>query len=168
MKSKEIKTCSTCKRDLPKTHFHKNRSKKDGLQNQCKDCHMVCIKKYQYNKYHTNNLYRYTCNIRQMLYRAFKKQGYTKPVESQVMLGCSFEELQSHLEASFQQQYKIPLDYAKDVLKWECEIDHIIPLSKATCENHIIRLNHYSNLRLLKKDHNRQKGSKLDFEVPLF
>jgi len=34
----EVKTCSTCKRELGVERFSKHKSHKDGLQSQCKDC----------------------------------------------------------------------------------------------------------------------------------
>lgn len=33
-----MKNCSTCKKSLPSTEFHKDASKKDGLHNNCKTC----------------------------------------------------------------------------------------------------------------------------------
>lgn len=34
----ELKRCSRCGRELPRTDFHKSASKKDGLQSECKEC----------------------------------------------------------------------------------------------------------------------------------
>lgn len=36
-----MKQCSKCKITKPKEAFNKNKSKKDGLQNQCKQCHCL-------------------------------------------------------------------------------------------------------------------------------
>lgn len=33
-----MKTCTICKEDLPRSQFNKNKSKKDGLQNFCREC----------------------------------------------------------------------------------------------------------------------------------
>lgn len=33
-----MKTCCRCKRSLPPSAFHKNRTQKDGLQRTCKEC----------------------------------------------------------------------------------------------------------------------------------
>lgn len=46
----EIKTkvCSKCKRELPTTEFHRNKTTKDGLQRHCKEC----TKLYDANKKH--------------------------------------------------------------------------------------------------------------------
>lgn len=32
------KCCARCKKDLPLSQFHNNRSTKDGLQSYCKEC----------------------------------------------------------------------------------------------------------------------------------
>ena len=44
-------------------------------------------------------------------------------------------------------------------------IDHIIPLDTAKIENDIIRLNHYTNLQLLKPLDNWQKKNKLNWKL---
>lgn len=50
------KVCSDCKKELPKTEFHKNRRCKDGLNRRCKVCHhqsnLRVMRKYpeRYNK----------------------------------------------------------------------------------------------------------------------
>ena len=34
-----MKTCSKCKKNKPLEEFPKNKSRKDGIHNHCKDCH---------------------------------------------------------------------------------------------------------------------------------
>lgn len=46
-----MKTCSRCKQEKDRTEFYLNRSKKDGLSGNCKDCHKSSLKgHYQRNK----------------------------------------------------------------------------------------------------------------------
>lgn len=46
-----MKTCSKCKKDKPLTEFHKNRSRPDGHQGQCKPCKAEVQKQwYEKNK----------------------------------------------------------------------------------------------------------------------
>lgn len=45
----EYKICSKCKRELPISHFHKDKSKKDGYRADCKECRKPITKKY-YNE----------------------------------------------------------------------------------------------------------------------
>jgi hypothetical protein len=63
-----MKRCCTCKSNLELSHFNKNRSKKDGLANQCKSCH-----KSANNKYILTNLEKY-----KRLRRAIGKNQYKK------------------------------------------------------------------------------------------
>ena len=46
------------------------------------------------------------------------------------------------------------------------ELDHIYPVSKATSEEHLIQLNHYTNFRPLWFEDNRSKHNKIE-EVQL-
>lgn len=41
-----MKTCSICKKELPKTNFHKRAASKDGLNRCCKTCAVAYVKKY--------------------------------------------------------------------------------------------------------------------------
>ena len=45
--------------------------------------------------------------------------------------------------------------------KEKVHIDHIIPLATAKTEEEVIKLNHYTNLQLLKAKDNLKKGSKI-------
>lgn len=44
------KFCTSCKRVLPATEYHRNRAKSDGLQVQCKSCHGESICRYREKK----------------------------------------------------------------------------------------------------------------------
>lgn len=44
-----MKTCCSCKEEKPLTQFNKNKSKKDGYNNMCKDCSRSSSKKYYAN-----------------------------------------------------------------------------------------------------------------------
>ena len=67
------------------------------------------------------------------------------------MLGCSWEELKTHIENQF-----------TEGMSWdrlsEIHIDHIIPLASATTEEDLIKLAHYTNLQPLWAKDNISKG----------
>jgi hypothetical protein len=42
----ENKVCSACKESLPVTRFHRDKSRKDGLNSQCKSCKSVMTKEH--------------------------------------------------------------------------------------------------------------------------
>jgi len=86
-----------------------------------------------------------------------------------VCKGCNkqkpltLEFLLNHLQETFEFNYGIGREY----INWEeVHIDHIIPLSTVTSELEIIKLNHYSNLRLLFWEDNIEKSNKLDYKIP--
>lgn len=87
------------------------------------------------------------------------RMGYTKRNRTYEILGCSWEFFKGYIEAKFQEG-----------MTWEnrCdwEIDHIIPVSSATTEEEVLRLNHYTNLQPLWSWQNRQKGTSHDWQIP--
>jgi len=101
-------------------------------------------KAYNSERKKTDPLFKLTGDIRTLIYNSFKNQGYSKNTKTANILGCSFEELQSHLGE------KTDNDHT----------DHIIPLTWAITEEEIYTLNHYSNLQLLPAAENIAKGNR--------
>lgn len=101
-------------------------------------------------------LYRLKHNIRSLIYVSFISNGYKKKSKTQNLLGCSMEQFKLHLEQQFEPWmnwdnrglYNGELNYGWD-------IDHIIPLASATCEEDVLHLNHYTNLQPLCSKVNR-------------
>ena len=87
---------------------------------------------------------------------SFRYKGYKKNSKTATILGCTFEQLKTHLEGEF-----------KDWMNWDnhglyngelnygWDIDHIIPLATAKNEGELIKLNHYTNLQPLCSKINR-------------
>lgn len=48
----KLKSCNTCRRELPTTHFYKNNQQSDGLTGKCRDCMAIVRKEWdrKYNK----------------------------------------------------------------------------------------------------------------------
>ena len=101
-------------------------------------------------------MFAFKIKTRNLIRKAFDRNGFTKRSKSNNILGCSWPEFISHMEKQF-----------KDGMTWqnrgEWHIDHIIPLATATCEDDIIRLNHFTNLRPLWAEENLRKSDKLEF-----
>ena len=101
-----------------------------------------------------DTLYRLKCLIRCSVSRSLK--AYTKKSRTFEILGCDYEFFKSYIESKFeswmnwdnQGLYNMELNYGWD-------LDHIIPLSSATTEEEIIKLNHYTNLQPLCSRVNR-------------
>jgi len=101
-------------------------------------------KAYNSERRKTDSLYRLTRDIRTLICNSFKNKGYSKNTKTANILGCSFEELQSHLGE------KTSNDHT----------DHIIPLTWGNTEEEIYTLNHYSNLQILTAEENIAKGNR--------
>jgi hypothetical protein len=46
----ELKKCSKCKEEVPKTQFNKNRTTKDGLDRRCSQCKKIEASHYESSK----------------------------------------------------------------------------------------------------------------------
>ena len=90
-----MKKCSGCGVLKSKTEFHKNKRRKDGLQNYCKACKKVADKKsnqkhkdrvreskrrYRINRKAVDPLYRAKCNMRRRIHKVEKKKFFLKVI----------------------------------------------------------------------------------------
>jgi hypothetical protein len=97
-----------------------------------------------------DEVFRIKENIRSSINKFIKKNSFKKPTNTELILGCSFEEFKNHLESKFE-----------DWMNWDnyglyngtpnygWDIDHIIPLATIKTVEDLIKLNHYSNLQPL-------------------
>jgi hypothetical protein len=114
------------------------------------------IKENYRQRIKSDPLFKLSNNIRSMIASAIKKNGYKKLSKTEYILGCSFEEFQSHLEFKF--EHWMTWDNRglwNGNLNYGWDIDHIVPLSSAKTEDELIRLNHYTNLQPLCSHTNR-------------
>jgi hypothetical protein len=103
---------------------------------------------------HTDPLYKLSGNIRSLILISIKKQGYSKKSKTYEILGCSYEDFKIHLESQF-----------TEGMTWDNQglwhLDHIYPISRATDEQHVIKLNHYTNFQPLWAEDNNKKYNKI-------
>jgi hypothetical protein len=140
-----------------------NKDNKDNLKFQKEEWRKINkekikIQKRKWNKLQKeiNVLYNLPQLISSSFRKSFKRSGFSKKSKSIEILGCSFEEFKLYLESKFEPWmtwenkglYNGELNYGWD-------IDHIIPISSATTEEEIIKLNHYTNLQPLCSKVNR-------------
>lgn len=111
--------------------------------------------KYNRNRISNDPLFKLKINIRNLIGNSLRNGFYKKDNKTNSILGCSYEELLEHLNDN-----KYGFIYGDENL----DIDHIIPLSRATSEEEIIELNHYSNLQLLPSEYNRYIKRDKDFD----
>jgi hypothetical protein len=109
---------------------------------------------YYRNKKLIDPLFKLSCKLRTSIGGSFRKNGYTKKSKTYQILGCSFEDFKIHLEKQF-----------TEGMSWENQgkwhLDHIYPVSKAKDEDHLIKLNHYTNFQPLWAIDNIKKGNKI-------
>lgn len=110
---------------------------------------------YKQNRTATDIDFRNRCNIRSLVKSAIKRRGYKKNSKTFDILGCDYETFKTYFESLF-----------KPGMTWEnhgaWHIDHIYPVSKAKDEQHLLQLNHYTNLQPLWADENLSKGNKIN------
>jgi hypothetical protein len=148
------------KKELNIDYYNKNKNTLKQTQKEYYQKNKEKIKTYK-NEYKKNRilidpLYKLKENIKTSIYIALKRNGYTKKSKTNEIIGCSYEDLKLHLESNFESwmdwenhgKYNGNLNYGWDV-------DHIIPLSSATTEEELLKLNHFSNLQPLCSKINR-------------
>ena len=130
--------------------------KAKAYQKKWREANKERIKENKKVRHNTDNLFRLKSNIRSLIYKSFKRINKTKRTKTFIILGCTNEQFKEHLESKFESwmnwdnygKYNGTPDFGWD-------IDHINPLSSATCEDDIIKLNHYTNLQPLCSYTNR-------------
>ena len=116
---------------------------------------------YHINRKYIDPEYRIMCNIRCMIYKAFKNQGYKKNSKTFNILGCTYEFFLEYIINQFEpwmtlENHGIYTGNYNET--WQ--LDHIQPISNAKNEDEIIKLNHYTNFRPLCSKLNSEKSNK--------
>ena len=169
-------TCKICCNKHNKNQYKNNKEyfieyRKENKE-KSKEYYLNNFKKTKeyYKKYHLENknkrnnneknrklidpLYKLSCNIRTLICISIKGNGFTKKSKTCEYLGCSFEEFKKHIENKFSEN-----------MNWEnrkeWHLDHIYPVSLAKDEQHLIKLNHYTNFQPLWAIDNIKKGNKI-------
>ena len=131
-----------------------------------KEKHRLLKRKNHNKRYNEDNLYRLKICVTSNIRQSFVLKGYSKKSKTFKILGCSFEDFKCHIESQFE-----------DWMNWDnygiynggekCgwDLDHIVPVSSAQCEEDIIRLNHHSNIQPLCSYVNRDvKRDNIDWK----
>jgi len=144
--------CSKCSQEYGKKYYQKN---KDKLLKQCKDYRTENkdkVNSYYRKRRKKDKLYQLKANLRTRLWNFCHDSKQTKRKSTVELLGCSWEELMSHIETLF-----------SPGMSWdnrdEWHIDHIIPLSSAKSQEEMENLCHYTNLQPLWVLDNLKKGN---------
>ena len=106
------------------------------------------------NRFQSDPKARLANNMRTSL-RRYLTQNKKNGRRSFEIIGCSKEELMSHLESKF-----------RDGMTWQnygsyWHVDHIVPLSSAKDTDEVLRLCHWTNLQPLTAFENISKGARI-------
>lgn len=110
---------------------------------------------YKRTRRKEDSIYRLEQAYRNLVRSSFRRRKFTKRCASLSVLGCDSLHLYSHLVITALNRYGVYHDSI------HYHIDHILPTASATSEEHLIELNHYSNLQLLYPEDNYKKGDKI-------
>tara|TARA_R110000868_G_scaffold294551_4_gene555083 strand:+ start:1379 stop:2014 length:636 start_codon:yes stop_codon:yes gene_type:complete len=110
---------------------------------------------YVNNKKQTNELFKIKELLRKAVRNSFQRIQQNKPTNTEVLLGCSWEEAKKHIEALWVENMSWK-NYGLD--GWH--IDHIKPVSDFT-EGNLHLMNHISNLQPLWAKDNWKKSNKI-------
>jgi len=111
------------------------------------------------NRINKNPLTKLRFRISNNITVSLKRNGGKKLCKTTDILGCPFDYFRNHIESLWEswmswENYGNPKDGIYELNKtWD--LDHIIPSSKATTEEEILELNHYTNFQPLCSYNNR-------------
>jgi hypothetical protein len=150
--------------DKRRHHYSNNKEKKLEYQKEYASLNKEKISKYkmEYQRNRRNNdpIFKLKYVVGRLIRNSLKCKGLSKNKKSIDILGCDIQFFKNYIEEMF-----------IDDMSWEnygkvWDIDHKIPLSSATTEQEVLRLNHYTNLQPLDSYINRNvKRDKLDFSI---
>jgi len=166
-----MKICKICKIEKLETEYYRSDISKDKLRYECKSCskndvikyrklnpynHKKACDKYRRKRLKDDYIFRLQEGLRVRLRNALNSKQWKKNTHFSEYIGCSLNELITHLET----QFKPGMTWKNRGLHgWH--IDHIIPLSSAKTEEELYKLCHYTNLQPLWAKENFDKKAKI-------
>ena len=175
------KKCKTCiieyqreynqnNKEKRKKYLKENKEKisKKGKEYYQKNIEKMNRKVYERRKRKMKNdlVYRLKIKLRKKIRESLKNNGYTKKSNTYTILGCSYKDFKIYIESNWEGWMSwdnYGLYNGEENYGWD--LDHIVPLSSAQCEEDIIRLNHHSNIQPLCSHINRNvKRDNIDWK----
>ena len=157
----KLQRCGSCMEIKSFDGFNNSKTTKNSKSNQCRSCR----NKYRKEKRKNDPIYKLDINIRGLIHSSLKRKGYTKKSRTHEILGCSYEDFKSHIESKFEPWMTWEnqgLCNGTENYGWD--LDHIVPISSATTEEEVLKLNHYTNFQPLCSHINRVvKRDRLDY-----
>lgn len=115
-------------------------------------------REYQKTRSKTDKLYLVARRTSGLIRSSFSRMGFKKGTKTELILCCDWNTFKKHIEKQFSRK-----------MRWdnygEWELDHIIPVASAKSESDVISLNHFTNLRPIWANKNREKSDKREFLI---
>jgi hypothetical protein len=183
----ETKVCSKCKEEKKFCEYSKDKTRKDGLYLNCKECEKKRFKIYrEKNVEKLRKKYREDKQKNPNYIKEWYQKNpnynsqYEKKRRDSDPIFYLRKKMRNRLRDYFRTKTKKTVEYLgcsfvelkehlekqfSDGMTWEnrnlWHIDHIIPLCSAKCEDELYKLCHYTNLQPLWAKDNLKKGSKI-------
>lgn len=116
-------------------------------------------RRYEKERRAKDPLFRLRKQLRTLVNSGLSRKGYKKNTKTEQLVGCSADELITHLLATYKATYGVEWDGKEPV-----HIDHIKPLSGMS-ESELLKAQHYTNLQLLKAHDNLVKHDSLEWSL---
>lgn len=179
-----MKTCCKCKINKDESAFSKNKSKRDGLQDECKSCMVAYLSEYRQahkekkregdKRYHQANkdkikilqkAYRQANKEKINAYRRVRKQTdpLFKLTDQVRSLICNQLKLKGFTKRSKTANllgcsYEAFMTHLGNKPCENPVLDHLCPISQARNEEELLRLQHYTNFQWLTPEENSRKS----------
>jgi hypothetical protein len=139
----------------------KKKSKRGKIYRQLKEVkehRRKYLREYDKKRKATDKVYDMKKRVRRTICTTLARGGYTKKSRSFEILGIGYDGFVKHIESLF-----------RDGMSWDnrtkWHLDHIVPISFAQCEEDIIKLNHYTNLRPLWAEENIKRSNNTNYKI---
>jgi hypothetical protein len=134
--------------------YHRNWREKNKVKlNKYQSNYFV---KYRQKRGSVDSVFKLKIDVRNRLTSFLNSKKITKKNKTFEIIGCTPQELKSHLE----KQFKEGMNWSNHSLRgWH--IDHIIPLNSGKNDKEIFKLMHYTNLQPLWAEDNLRKKDKI-------
>lgn len=146
-------------------YYYNNRDEYKEKAKLYRESHKKERNKKAREKRKADPLYKFACDLKRMLHKAFKLNGYQKNKRTKEILGCSIDELRNYIESKFEPWMNWENHGVYTGKKNETwHLDHIIPMASAKTIEDVIKLNHYTNFQPLDSYINQViKRDKIDW-----
>ena len=109
---------------------------------------------YHMNRIKNDSLYKFSCNVRNLIKNSLKFKGYKKNTKTEQILGIDILSFLKYIESKFEpwMNWDNYGDFDGNIGKefnYSWSIDHKVPICTAKNESEVITLNHYTNLQPL-------------------